>query len=159
LTCRIGQSSTQIKEKLRMSMFVSMAMRHKSMLAAFLGLAVLAGCAPEIRGNEAITETASVDQIIVGTTTRDQVRATFGAPESTAQVGPAEMWMYLFQRNAMNAATFMPGVGVLAGRSDVTTVAMSVSFDQNGVATNVVRNGSVGRSGALIRSTSQIVPC
>ena len=134
-------------------------MTLKSLSAAALALACLAGCAPEVRGPEAITESATVDQIVVGTTTRDQVRAMFGAPESISQMGPAEVWMYLFQRNAMNAATFMPGVSVLAGRSDVTTVAMSVTYDQGGVVTNVVRTCSVGRSGALIGTTSQIVPC
>lgn len=134
-------------------------MNNQTLVAAFLAASSLVGCGPETQGSQAITDSARVDQIIVGTTTREQVRATFGAPESVAQVGRNEFWFYRFQRDSMNAAMFVPVAQVVAGRMQTDYVNLSITFDQRGVVTNVQRRCSRGNVGVMIRTSLQTVEC
>lgn len=134
-------------------------MSLKEIAAAFVAASLLIGCGPETQGTQAITDSARVDQIIVGTTTREQVRATFGAPESVSQLGGNEFWFYRFQRDSMNAASFVPVAQVVAGRMQSEYVNMHVTFDQRGVVTNVQRRCSRGNAGVMIRTSLQTVEC
>lgn len=134
-------------------------MSHKPLAAAFLALSLLVGCGLESQGSQSISDSARVDQITVGTTTRDQVRATFGPPETVWQEFGNENWSYRFQRESMNAAMFVPVAQMVAGRMHTDFVNMIVSFDQRGVVTQVVRTCARSSGGMLTGDSFQTVEC
>lgn len=128
-------------------------------VAPLVALSLLAGCGLESQGNPNIASSANVDRIVVGTTTRNEVRATLGEPESRWRDSGLEYWSYRFQQESMNAAMFIPVAQMVAGRMHVDFVNMIVSFDRNGVVQNVVRTCHRSSGGILTDETFREVAC
>lgn len=134
-------------------------MSLKKLAAAFVAVSLLVGCGLESQGSQAISDSSRVDQIVVGTTTREEVRATLGEPEARWQEFGTENWSYRFQQESMNAAMFIPVAQMVAGRMHVDFVNMIVSFNQAGVVTQVVRTCSRSSGGMLTGDTFETVDC
>ncbi|MFN3954401.1 MAG: outer membrane protein assembly factor BamE [Pararhodobacter sp.] len=134
-------------------------MSFKNIAAAFVAVSFLAGCGPESQGNQAISDSSRVDQIVVGTTTREDVRATLGEPETRWREFGDEHWSYRFQRESMNAAMFIPVAQMVAGRVNVDFVNVTVSFDRAGVVNNLVRVCHRSSGGIMTGDRFEQVAC
>ncbi len=109
-----------------------MGMSHKiRMVAALLGLILLAGCGEITRSTGYVPADDDLEAIVVGRDTRTTVETIIGAP-STEGILDAGGWYYV--------------------RSDYRTVAyrapveeerqvVAISFDEEGVVTNIERFG------------------
>lgn len=111
--------------------------------AALLGstLAIL-GCASG--GNQRIanaTDEGVAVSIVKGQTTREQVQAAFGAPIYKMPVPEGgEVWSYAFTRSQIDAASFIPIVGMVAGGTTLSMKQLIVWFDGSGVVSNYTFN-------------------
>ena len=88
--------------------------RLLSLAASILLLALVAGCATATSGNK--IEASKVDQIKKGVTTRAEVEALFGRPETISMMGDGRRMLYYHYSE--NSATFhnaIPIVGVFMG--------------------------------------------
>jgi hypothetical protein len=115
-------------------------MFHKPMIAGALTL-LLAACAATQAGQQPISR-AQVDSIQKGTTTRAQIDATFGPPNSVAIVDNGDrLASYRTHQTTyppVNAAGFIPLVGpfIAAGSQDNTSVrrqTLQVRYNPSGV--------------------------
>ena len=116
-------------------------MNHRSsfLLLASAAALALAGCASS--GNRVLKDEtqASVQQKIVeGTSTKDDVKADFGAPMSISFTdGGAEIWQYDFEKVRYDAISYIPIVGALARSATGTRKELAIMFDRNDVVQRV----------------------
>lgn len=90
-------------------------------MAAFL---LLPGCFAV--GNARILEPERIARIVVGTSTRDEVREILGSPSNVTTTtggflglgGPVEIWTYMYSRTDIDGRAFIPLVGMAIAMSE-----------------------------------------
>ena len=112
---------------------------RKITAAAILTLVTLAsGCASVQTGTDMGSSEKVRAEIIKNVTTKAEIATLYGSPFSTAinQDG-SEVWTYAFNdiNASVDAATFIPIVGIFAGGSNVqmNMKTLIVTFDESGV--------------------------
>jgi len=116
------------------------------------------GCATS--GNPAVLNEQVLAQILIGTSTKDDVRRLLGEPnmvlQSSGQSGGlpqptnVEMWSYAYMNIATSPVTFVPIVGLFAGSTNVESGSVAIGFDRDGIVRHITkgRNKTVGGPGA-----------
>lgn len=100
----------------------------KLILTALVSIA-LVGCSSV--GNQSLkneTQETVKAKIVKGKTTRNDVLASFGEPDSRSLVDCEEQWSYTMYNSQSKATSFIPVVGLLAGGADTQTKSLSISF-------------------------------
>lgn len=108
--------------------------RRLSLGAAFLAVALLAGCASA--GNEALSKqtSASLQQHIEkGVTTKAQVQAILGQPQNVSFNNGQEQWTYSFAHATPTAVDFVPVVNLFVHHANVDHKMLVILFDKHGV--------------------------
>ncbi|MGC8806410.1 MAG: outer membrane protein assembly factor BamE domain-containing protein [Thiomonas sp.] len=111
--------------------------RRSAFAATVLAAALLAGCASA--GNEALSKqtSASLNQHIQkGVTTKEQVQAILGQPQSVSFNGGQEQWTYNFAHATPTAVDFVPLVNLFVHHANVDHKMLVILFDKNGVVEN-----------------------
>ncbi|MDE3059936.1 MAG: outer membrane protein assembly factor BamE [Pseudomonadota bacterium] len=87
----------------------------------------IAGCSPKVDNRGYVSEQSIKDQIVVGQTTKDQVKEKLGSPSAQSSFGD-ENWYYITGRKEAYAF-FRPSV--------VEQQVVRIAFDPSGVVTGV----------------------
>ncbi len=110
------------------------ALTWLTLVATLAAAALLSACATA--GNERLqaeTPETVATKLQEGTTTKDQVRAALGEPQSVSFTdGGSEIWTYKHARATPAARNFIP-FNVFSRGADVTTKEVVVMFDKAGV--------------------------
>lgn len=113
-------------------------MKKHAVLSSALMIAslfTLAGCASS--GNESLrqeTKESISTKIFEGKTTKDEVRATLGAPASTTFTdGGQEIWKYDRADIQSDAVNFVPVVNWFGSSYSGTKKELTILFDPNGI--------------------------
>ncbi len=112
-------------------------LRRFTFAAAVLAAALLAGCASA--GSEALSRqscTSLQQHIQKGVTTKAQVQAILGQPQSVSFNGGDEQWTYNFAHATPTAVDFVPVVNLFVHHADVDHKMLVILFDKNGVVQN-----------------------
>ena len=112
-------------------------LRRFTLAAAVLAAALLAGCASA--GSEALSKQSSTSlqqHIQKGVTTKAQVQAILGQPQSVSFNGGDEQWTYNFAHATPTAVDFVPVVNLFVHHADVDHKMLVILFDKNGVVQN-----------------------
>ena len=112
-------------------------LRRFTFAAAVLAAALLAGCASA--GSEALSRQSSTSlqqHIQKGVTTKAQVQAILGQPQSVSFNGGDEQWTYNFAHATPTAVDFVPVVNLFVHHADVDHKMLVILFDKNGVVQN-----------------------
>ncbi len=112
-------------------------LRRFTFAAAVLTAALLAGCASA--GSEALSKQSSTSlqqHIQKGVTTKAQVQAILGQPQSVSFNGGDEQWTYNFAHATPTAVDFVPVVNLFVHHADVDHKMLVILFDKNGVVQN-----------------------
>jgi outer membrane protein assembly factor BamE (lipoprotein component of BamABCDE complex) len=100
---------------------------------------LISGCATVGRRIDPV----AVQQLQVGHTTKEQVVALLGSPDSMTQMGTGgAMWQYAFVRATAKASSFIPVVGAFAGGTDMQSQSLMLTFGADGVLTDYVNSVS-----------------
>lgn len=100
-------------------------------IIALLALAALAGCASTGNGAvKTLTRERAVSTIVVGSSTRADISAAFGAADVTKFSNGYELWLY--QVGYSKAVDSVPYVNLLLSSAD-NTRELSILFDKTGV--------------------------
>ena len=112
---------------------------------AFIVL-VIAGCVSG--GNPSIRDEATISQIKIGTTTKEDVRKLLGKPNSIGRgsgnllLGTAlpitpqmnyEIWNYTHINVETNPAAFIPIIGLFFMGATASHASVTIHFDENGI--------------------------
>ena len=112
--------------------------------AVIVALLAVAGCAST--GNENLrneTEQSVRGKIIVGQTTQEQIRATFGSPLSTSFTdGGLEIWNYEFVNVSADAVSYVPIVNMFGASASGMKKSLVILFNKS----NVVQRFSMSES-------------
>jgi outer membrane protein assembly factor BamE (lipoprotein component of BamABCDE complex) len=94
----------------------------------------LAACGGSQMGSSAVADPNKQSQIQKGVSREADIQMLFGAPngKSFAENGD-EIWTYVYSNTQVNAATYVPVVGLFAGGARSDTSVLKVTFDKNGV--------------------------
>lgn len=110
-------------------------MKTNVIAVALLSALTLGGCATS--GNQALgsADQSTIDQrIVAGKTTKRDVQAYLGGPDSINLTdGGQEVWQYSHAKTSVNAASYIPIVGLFAGGSTVDQKILTILFDKKGV--------------------------
>ncbi len=112
-------------------------LRRFTFAAAVLAAALLAGCASA--GSEALSKQSSTSlqqHIQKGVTTKAQVQAILGQPQSVSFNGGDEQWTYNFAHATPTAVDFVPVVNLFVHHADVDHKMLVILFDKTGVVQN-----------------------
>ncbi len=97
----------------------------------------LAGCATSGRK----IDQAAADQIEKGKTTKEQVIALIGSPESISRSSNGDTtYIYNYTRATAKPINFVPIVGAFAGGADVQHQMYMVTFDPKGIVKSYTSN-------------------
>ena len=113
----------------------------KIIIAAFVSLA-LAGCSSV--GNQSLkneTQESVKSKIVKGKTTKGDVLASFGEPDSRSLIDGEEQWSYTMYNSQSKATSFIPVIGLLAGRADTQSSSLSIMFKGEKVDSYVFNAG------------------
>jgi outer membrane protein assembly factor BamE (lipoprotein component of BamABCDE complex) len=130
----------------------------------FLLLALLsAGCATA--GNPAVRDQTLLDQIQVGTSTKDDVRRLMGWPSVSAVIHGAgqyhETWKYAYARHDSNPFIYVPLIGPLVlminGAGKTESASFSIYFDQAGIVRGLTKDNMDLNLGGIVTPTSLIL--
>ena len=104
----------------------------KILIASAIAIA-LAGCASS--GNPQLskeTETSVKSKLQEGKTTKAQVKATFGSPDTVSFTdGGNEIWKYAFARMTVNGTTFIPFYGLFHNGMSGTKKELTILFKED----------------------------
>jgi outer membrane protein assembly factor BamE (lipoprotein component of BamABCDE complex) len=111
-----------------------MKSRHFVFVAIIASLA-LAGCVSS--GNENLrseTEQSVQGKIVIGQTTKAQIRALFGSPLSTSFTdGGLEIWNYEFINVSADAVSYIPVVNLFGASASGKKKSLVIMFDRSDV--------------------------
>lgn len=112
-------------------------------LALILFAMLLTGC----YSTGAPIDTAKANQFVKGETTESEVIAALGKPTTitTNDLGEKQI-SYLHTDADVDAATYIPIVGIFAGGATGTAKTLTVSFDNKGIVKDWSMSESVVRS-------------
>ena len=129
--------------------------------SAWLGAFLLAGCVSS--GNPSVVDQDRISQIKLDISTKEDVRRILGQPNGmsrhsgsySAALGlPAtttstnvEAWTYTHVNIDVDAATFIPIVGLFAGGATSNVNTFTVVFDDKGIVRHISSTQAQGRSG------------
>lgn len=101
------------------------------LVAAALMAVALAACAPTFRNHGYVPPQEALDAIVIGVDSRDSLAQTLGPPSATGILDDSG-WYYV-QSRWRNYAWRAP--------EEIDRQVVAISFDRNGVVTNVERFG------------------
>ena len=108
------------------------------------------GCAST--GNESLrkeTESSVKQKIIVGKTTKDEVKNLFGSPYSTSFTdGGLEVWNYELSKMSNDAVDYVPLINIFGASQSGTKKQLVVLFDTN----DVVKKCSMSESPVTVKT-------
>ncbi len=118
-----------------------MKILFKTAFTAAIAAVVLSACASA--GNPINRQ--KVQALHVGQTTITQARASLGKPNAEiASYGGTTMLEYIHVTVRPNGATFIPVVGLFAGKATSTSDVLLLTFDRKGILAHVqTQNGSI----------------
>jgi len=121
-----------------------------SLIAAFSAVALLAGCASA--GNEALSKQTGAtlqEHIEKDVTTKAQVQAMLGQPQSVSFNNGQEQWTYNFAHATPTAVNFVPIVNLFVHQANVDHKMLVILFNKDGVVQDYsyTHGQSVMRSG------------
>ena len=119
-------------------------MRRSYILFSAIFALALGGCASV--GNQALkseSETSVHAKITEGKSTKDEVKAIFGAPMKTSFTdGGLEIWNYEFTNVSADAISYVPIVNLFAHSASGTKKELVVMFNKSGVVERYAMNES-----------------
>ncbi len=108
-------------------------------------LLALAACSPKVAAGGYVHDGDLKDQLVVGQTTKDQVKEKLGSPSSQSTFGN-ETWYYITNRQE-TVAIFKPEI--------VTQNVVSIEFDSTGLVSKVNNfSQKDGEEFAMVRQTT-----
>lgn len=130
--------------------------------AVWLGIALLiSGCVSS--GNPSVMDQDRIAQIKIDTSTKEDVKRILGQPNSTSRQSGSysvipglppsttltnvETWSYTHLSVDVDAATFIPIVGLFAGGATSNINTFTVVFNERGIVRHISSTQSQGRSG------------
>jgi len=118
------------------------------LLIALAGVAV-GGCV-SAAGQKKITNQDVVNQIVVGKSTKADVKALLGEPANALPYGDNdEMWMYHYTRGERRATSFIPYAGAFIGGADSKMATLTVRFGSDGIVKYVGKGSMTGGGGGI----------
>ncbi len=118
-------------------------------LMVFICLALFVGCASY--GNKQITEQDTVDKIVIGKSTKAEVKEILGEPSEVIFTDSGdEDWVYLYTRSTTRASSFIPIVGLVAGGVDTKTNTLRLRFNKEGVVSRIGKGQAKGGAGSIL---------
>lgn len=112
----------------------STLIRRSAFAATLLAAALLAGCASA--GNEALSKQTSTtlnQHVQKGVTTKAQVQAMLGQPQSVSFNAGQEQWTYNFAHATPTAVDFVPLVNLFVHHANVDHKMLVILFNKDGV--------------------------
>ncbi|MBE3488380.1 MULTISPECIES: outer membrane protein assembly factor BamE [unclassified Enterobacter cloacae complex] len=88
------------------------------------------------------TQESVKTKIFKGKTTKQDVLASFGEPDSRSLIDGEEQWSYTMYNSQSKATSFIPAVGLLAGGANSQTKSLTVSFKGEKVSTYIFNAGT-----------------
>ncbi|MEW6304405.1 MAG: outer membrane protein assembly factor BamE [Verrucomicrobiota bacterium] len=115
----------------------------KLLAITMLALA-LAGCASVGRK----LDTAKIDQIKKGETTREEIQKWFGSPDQiTKDANGNTTYSYMYVRATAKPETYIPLVGAFAGGANVQNQSLMVTFGDDGKVKDMISTYGSTESG------------
>ena len=134
---------------------------QRILVGVWLGFVLLAsGCVSS--GNPSVVDQGRIAQIKLNTSTKEDVRRVLGQPNSISRHSGSysalpglppfssmtvEVWSYTHSNVDVDAATFIPIVGLFAGGATSNINTFMVVFDEQGIVRHISSTQSEGRSG------------
>ena len=135
---------------------------QRILVTVLLGHALLvSGCVSS--GNPSVVDQDRISQIKLNTSTKEDVKRILGQPNGISRQSgsysafpglPAstlmtnvEAWSYTHINVDVDAATFIPIVGLFAGGATSNINTFTVVFDEQGIVRHISSTQSQGRSG------------
>lgn len=135
---------------------------QRILVCVWLGLVMLAsGCVSS--GNPSVMDQDRISKIKLNTSTKEDVRRILGQPNSMSRTSGSysaipdlppsttltnvEAWNYTHINVDVDAATFIPIVGLFAGGAISNINIFTVVFDDQGIVRHISSTQSQGRSG------------
>ena len=118
-------------------------MRYKKIIILGFVFLAFAGCSSV--GNQSLsneTQESVKTKIVEGKTTKQEVLASFGEPDSRSLIDGEEQWSYTMYNSQSKATSFIPVAGLLVGGADSQTKSLTVSFEGEKVSTNIFNAGT-----------------
>jgi outer membrane protein assembly factor BamE (lipoprotein component of BamABCDE complex) len=112
-------------------------------------LLAITGCVSGM-GNKEITKDELVNKIVVGQTTKAEVKQLLGQPTDVhfADNGE-EIWYYRYTRSNVRSSSFIPYAGAVVGGADTKTVTLTVRYTTDGIVKNIGRGEATGGGGGI----------
>ena len=93
-------------------------------------------------------DTAKIDEIKKGETTRQQVLKLLGSPDQITKDGSGNVtFQYMHVRATPKAESFIPVVGMFAGGANVQNQLLMVTFGKDEVVTDLISTYGASESG------------
>lgn len=112
-------------------------------------LITLFGCGSTSTGNEAITNVdfeSLIKEINTTDVSIEQVKQKLGNPTTvTTNSNGLTVFSYFTMSTSVDAATFIPVVGLFAGGAESKSIVVTVSFNDKGVAEEITISDSKSR--------------
>lgn len=140
--------------------------------SSLLYLLSVTGCVSS--GNPAVVDQERIAQIQLNVSTKEDVQRILGQPNymskqsggyypmaglsSSPSLTTVEIWSYSHLNVAVNAATFIPVVGLFAGGATSNMNTFTVAFDDKGIVRHISSSQSQGRSGSGAGSSQPTKP-
>jgi len=137
--------------------------------SAWLGIVLVVGCVSS--GNPSVVDQDRIAQIKLNTSTKEDVKRILGPPNTISRhsgsysVYPGlppsstltnvEVWSYTHINVDVDAATFIPIVGLFAGGATSNINTFTAVFDEQGIIRHISASQSQGRSGLGAREKWQ----
>ena len=138
-------------------------MKSKRLVASLGVVFLLSGCVSS--GNPAVADQSRIDQIKLNTSTKDDVRQILGQPNSisrhsgsysaallglpaTTVLTNVETLNYTHVNVDVDAATFIPIVGLFAGGATSNLNTFTVVFDDQGIVRHISSTQTQSRTGS-----------
>lgn len=104
-------------------------------IVVLVSLLAVLGCAAQRPSLDAQTSS----QIKKGISTKTDVSHILGEPDGVTEKDSGEVWMYSDTKYDVDAMSYVPVVGLFAGKKEIKTNTFSVTFDDKGVVREMSR--------------------
>lgn len=132
------------------------------LVTVWLGLALLVSACVS-SGNPSVVDQDRISQIKLNTSTKEDVRRILGKPNAISRhsgnysplpglppstsLTNVEVWNYTHINVEVDAATFIPIIGLFAGGATSNINTFTVVYDEQGIVRHISSTQSEGRSG------------
>jgi outer membrane protein assembly factor BamE (lipoprotein component of BamABCDE complex) len=107
--------------------------KSRVMTAAFMAAVFCASCSYKT-GRD--INTAAIDDVIIGQTTKQQVEQMFGPPSNLMMMQNGESWTYATSKMDIRGSNFIPYANLFHRESGHQQASLQVSFDRRGIVTD-----------------------